>query len=153
MDFFRIDINAFLYEDLSGQNYQNRKQMGKLIHISVYTLDEIAKGIKNAKVLKFIGAAGITGVNTFGISINSDALAPAFQSNSIIIIDQDLKPVDGDYILCRLGDIKEAPVFRQIFLDGNNYYFKPINPSFGEMKHHEQYLILGVVIKSIESYR
>ncbi len=153
LDFFRVDMDTFLYEDMSNPNYQDRKKMGDLVHISVYSLEEIATGRENAKVLKFIGAAGITGKNVFGISINSDALAPAFQSNSIIIIDPNLKPVEGDYVLCCLGSGEEAPVFRQIFIDGNDYYFKPVNPGFGEMKHYEVYKILGVVIKSIESYR
>lgn len=153
LDFFRVDMDAFLYEDMSDPNYQDRKKMGDLVPISVYTLEEIASGRENAKVLKFIGAAGITGENAFGISINSDALAPAFQSNSIIIIDPNLKPVEGDYVLCCLGSGEEAPVFRQIFIDGNAYYFKPVNPGFGEMRHYEFYKILGVVIKSIESYR
>ena len=154
LDFFRIDMDAFLYEDMSSPNYQNRKKMGDLVHISVYSLEDIASGRKNAKVLKFIGAAGITGENVFGISINSDALAPAFQSNSIVIIDPNLKPVEGDFVLCCLGSGEEdAPVFRQIFIDGSDYYFKPVNPGFGEMKHYESYKILGVVIKSTESYR
>ena len=154
LDFFRVDIDEFLYEDMSSQNYQIRKKMGDLVHVSVYSLEEIASGQKNAKVSKFIGASGITGKNVFGISINSDVLAPAFQSNSVVIIDPNLKPVEGDYVLCSLGGGKEdAPVFRQIFIDGNNYYFKPVNPGFGEMKHYESYKILGVVIKSIESYR
>ena len=153
LDFFRVDIDAFLYKDMSSPSYKNRKQLGELVHISVYTLEEIAHGIKSAKVLKFIGAAGITGENVFGISINSYALDPAFQSNSIIIMDPDLKPIEGDYVLCHLGTSYDAPVFRQIFLDGSNYYFKPINPGFGDMKHYEHFNMIGVVIKSIESYR
>lgn len=154
LDFFRITMDEFIYEDLSNTNYQKRKKMGDLVHISIYSLEEIVKGQKNAKVLKFIGAAGITGENVFGILINSDALVPAFQSNSIIIIDPNLKPVEGDYVLCSLGTgEKDIPVFRQIFIDGNDYYFKPVNPGFVDMKHYEDYKILGVVIKSIESYR
>lgn len=154
LDFFRVDMDAFLYEDLSSSEYQNRKKMGDLIHISVYSIEDIASGRKNANVLKFIGAAGITGKDVFGVSINSDALAPAFQSNSIVIIDPNLKPVEGDYVLCSLGSNEEdVPVFRQIFMDGGDFYFKPVNPGFGEMKHYENYKIFGVIIKSIESYR
>lgn len=153
LDFFRVDMDSFLYMDMADSSYQNKKMLGDLVHISVYSLQDIAEGITKAKVIKFIGAAGITGKNVFGISINNDSLAPAFQSNSIVIIDPDLKAVEADYVLCVLDDIGNTPVFRQIFIDGNNYYFKPINPSFGEMKHFINFKILGVVIKSIESYR
>lgn len=153
LEFFRIDIDTFLYEDMSSLHYQNRKKLGELVPIAVYSLEDIASGQKNAKVIKFIGAAGITNENVFGISINTDTLSPAFQNNSIIIIDPNLKPVEGDYVLCCLGSGKESPVFRQIFIDGAEYYFKHVNPGLGEMKHFEIYKILGVVIKSIESYR
>ncbi len=154
LDFFRVDFDSFLYEDMSTQNYQNKKKMGDLVHISVFLLEEILDKKNNAKISHFIGAAGITGKNVYGISINSDALSPAFQANSIIIIDPDLKPVESDYVLCCLGDGEvDVPVFRQLFIDGSSYYFKPINPGFGEMKHYDNYKILGVIIKSIESYR
>lgn len=154
LDFFRVDMDAFLYEDFSSPEYQNRKKMGDLVHISVYSLEDIAYGRKNANVVQFIGAAGITGKDVFGVAINSDALAPVFQSNSIVIIDPNLKPVEGDYVLCNLGcNEEDVPVFRQIFMDGSDFYFKPINPGFGEMKHYESYNLFGVIIKSIESYR
>ncbi|CAM4459777.1 MAG: hypothetical protein LEGION0403_FIIPPAGN_01320 [Legionella sp.] len=81
-------------------------------------------------------------------------MAPAFQNNSIVILDPDLTPVDGDYVLCKFNEEQNTtPVFRQVFIDGNDFYFKPINPGFGDMKHFEEFSILGVVIKSIETYR
>lgn len=154
LDFFRIDINAFLYEDMSDPVWQNRKKMGQLIQVPVYSLEDIGMGRKDVHVLTFISAAGITGPNIFGITINSDTLAPAFQNNAIVILDPDLKPMEADYVLCTLGRANDVtPVFRQLFIDGSDYYFKPINPGFGEMKHYDQYNILGIVIKSIESYR
>lgn len=154
LDFFRVDIDTFLYEDMTSIDYQDRKKIGGLIHISVYTLEDIMLGKNSNKIVNFINPAGITKQNIFGISISNDALAPAFQSNTIAVIDPDLTPVEGDYVLCCLSkEINEPPVFRQIFIDGNDYYFKSINPMFGEMKRYEYYKILGVIIKSIESFR
>lgn len=87
-------------------------------------------------------------------NIKGDSLIPIFSANSIVIIDPDLKPVESDYVLCILGDNgDDSPVFRQIFMDGGNAYFKPINPIFGDMKLYEKYNILGVIFKSIETYR
>lgn len=154
LEFFRVDINTFLYEDMSDPAYQTRKKMGDLVSISVYSLEETGARRPHAKVSTFIAAAGVSGPNVFGVSINSDTLAPAFQNNSIVIIDPDLKPVEADYVLCTLGNSPDAlPVFRQLFIDGHDYYFKPVNPGFGEMKHYDQYTILGVIIKSIETWR
>jgi len=153
LDFFRVDINSFLYEDMSDPTFPGRKKMGELVSIAVYSQEEISKGKHQAKVSSFIAAAGVS-QNAFGVAISSDTLAPAFQNNSIVILDPDLKPLEADFVLCVLGSNPDAsPVFRQLFMDGDDYYFKPVNPGFGEMKHFEQYFILGVIIKSIESWR
>lgn len=154
LDFFRIDMDSFLYKDLSDKQFQDTKKVGELIHLPLFTLQEISLGVEKATVSKIIAAVGITGKNAFAVSINTDILTPAFQSNSIIIIDPDLKPIEADYVLCYLDDLEEGtPVFRQLFIDGKNYYFKSMNTNFSEMKHYEKYKILGVIIKSIESYR
>lgn len=151
LDFFRIDMDALLYKDISHPDYQKKKKTGDLVYIPVVELKH-AKNVKSSKILKFIGAAGITNKNVFGISIETDTLAPAFQNNSIVIIDPELLPKESDYVLCCLGD-DPNPVFRQLFMDGSQHFFKPINPGFGEMKFYETFTILGIVIKSIGSFR
>lgn len=151
LDFFRIDMDTLLYKDISDSDYQEKKKMGDLICIPVVELKN-AKNVKSSNVLKFIGAAGITNKNVFGISITTNILAPAFQNNSIAIIDPDLVPQESDYVLCCL-DEDPNPVFRQIFMDGSLHFFKPINPGFGEIKLYETFTILGIVIKSIGSFR
>ncbi|CAM4376199.1 MAG: putative HTH-type transcriptional regulator [Legionella sp.] len=154
LNFFRVKFDDLLYEDMSSDKYQERRKMGELIHIAVYSLEELSTGSRNTKLHKFVTTTGITNPNSFGVAINSEVLAPAFQNNSIVILDPDLNPMDGDYVLCKLNDEPNTPpVFRQIFIDGNDLYFKPINPGFGDMKHFDEYFILGVVIKSIETYR
>lgn len=153
VEFFRVNIDSFLYEDMSNPNFQNKKKMGNLIHIPVYTLEDISPILGEAKILKFIGAAGITGKNVFGVTINSDSLAPAFQNNSILLVDPDLNPIEGDYVFCYLGNTYEIPLVRQVFIDGNDYYFKSINPGFTDLKSYQDYRIIGVIIKSIESFR
>lgn len=153
LDFFRIDMDTLLYKDISCPEYQSRKKSGNLVHVPVSTIEDIRIGLtSNSKISKFVGSAGITSENVFGIEIGTDALAPAFQNKSIVIIDPDISPKEGDYVLCCLDNDK-TPVFRQIFIDGSNHYFKPINPGFGEMRHVKNFEIKGVVIKSIESFR
>ena len=152
LDFFRIDMDTLLYADMANPEYQAKKNSGKFVHIPVVSMEEANSPHRNTKVIKFVGAAGVNGKNVFGINIATESLAPAFQNNSIVIIDPDLKPKESDYILCCLGDNTKA-VFRQFFSDGDDYFFKPINPGFGEMKLCEKFTIIGVVIKSIESYR
>lgn len=151
LDFFRVDMDTLLYEDVSHPEYQVKKQTGDLVYIPVVEIANV-KNIKSSKIIKFIGAAGITSKHVFGVSIITNTLAPAFQNNSTVIIDPVLSPKESDYVLCCL-DEDPTPVFRQVFMDGSQFFFKPINPSFGEMKLHKTFSIIGVVIKSIGSYR
>lgn len=153
LDFFRVDMKAFLYEDLSGPSYQNKKQLGNVIPIPIYLLEEIGKkSIQSSKVVKVIGASGINNANCFGISLNTDTLLPVFQKKSILIIDPDVETNEGDYVLCLL-DQNEIPVFRKVLFDGKAVFFQPLNPSFGGLSQHDKYTILGVIIKSIETFR
>ena len=151
LDFFRIDMDTLLYKDISNPEYQAKKKTGDLVYITVVQLKN-AQNVKSSKIIKFIGAAGITNKHVFGVSITTNTLAPAFQNNSIVVIDPDLAPKESDYLLCCLGDDLN-PVFRQIFMDGSQYFFKPINPGFGEMRFYETFTIIGIAIKSIGSYR
>lgn len=152
LEFFRIDAHSFLYENISDPEYQKKQRLGNLVPVPIYSLEDISNENSKPKVTQFIGAAGITSDKIFGICINSEALLPAFQSNSIVLIDPDLEPREGDYVLCCLGN-ENMPIFRQIFMDGKEIFFKPINPGFGGMKSYDEYKILGIVIKSIGSYR
>ncbi len=150
LDFFRIDMDTLLYKDMSHPDYLCKKSIMGLICIPVVELKH-AKNVKSAKILKFISSVGITNKNVFGIPITANILAPAFQNNSIAIIDPDLTPKEGDYVLCCL-DEDPNPVFRQIFMDENLYFFKNVNFG-GEIKFYETFTILGVVIKSISSFQ
>lgn len=149
LDFFRIDMDTLLYKDMSHPDYLGKKSIMDLIYIPVVELKH-AKNVKSAKILKFISSVGITNKNVFGIPVTANILAPAFQNNSIAIIDPDLTPKEGDYVLCCL-DEDPNPVFRQIFMDESLHFFKNVN-SGGEIKIYEAFTILGVVIKSISVF-
>lgn len=151
LDFFRVDIDDLLYKDISHPEYQIKRQTGDLVYIPVIEMANV-KDVKSSKIITFIGAAGITNKQVFGVPIMTNTLAPAFQNNSIVIIDPVLSPKESDYVLCCL-DEDPIPVFRQVFMDGSQYFFKPINPGFGEIKFHQRFDVIGVVIKSIGSYR
>lgn len=151
-DFFRVDIDDLLYEDLSGEQYQNKQKVGNVRYISVINLDDIREWPLNFDKNVVIGTVGSLNEGSFGISVDSDSLMPVFYKNSILIVDSGVKPKDGDYVFC-LIEKNSIPVLRQIFIDGNNHFIKPINPNYGGMISAKKLNIVGVVIKSIENYR
>ena len=150
LEFFRIDLDSLLYEDITSKEYQNKKRSGLLTHIPVIALEDVDK--KDPIINQFVGSAGITNPDVFGVQIKSQALNPIFPNNCIVIIDPHTPPQEGDYVLCQLNQDKEW-VFRQLFKDGNQCFFKPLNPDFGQMQSYKTFEILGVIIKSIDNFR
>lgn len=146
--FFRVDMDALLFKDLSDRSNQINRSLGELVHIPVIAMEELDKWPCKSIIERFVGAAGIPNDNVFGVMVDSNALAPIFQSKSILIIDPDIPPKEGDYVICYLDGDKKAK-FRQVFTDGNSWFFKPLNPKFGEIKQHADFKITGTIIKSL----
>ena len=151
-DFFRIEIDDLLYQDLSCEQYQNKQKVGNVRYISVINLDEIREWPLHFDTKVIIGTVGDLNEGSFGISVDSDSLMPVFFKNSILIVDPGVKPKDSDYVFCMIKK-NSVPVLRQIFIDGSNYFVKPINPNYGGMTSTKKIDVIGVVIKSIENYR
>lgn len=151
-EFFRIELNDLLYEDITSDEYDKTKMAGNIQYIPVINLNEIKKWPIDSNKKIYIGENGNLSKDSFGILISSDSFIPVFYQNTILIVDPKVIVKDSDYVLCQLGT-DTIPVIRQLFIDGNSYFFKPINPNYGEMSCFKKYKILGIVIKSIENYR
>ena len=151
-DFFRIPLNELLYEDLASDAYQNKQNIGKIHYLPIINLDDIKKWpfVLNSKT--YLGTVGNLNKNSFGIKLNTSSMAPIFYKNSVLVVDREIKPMDNDYVFCLIADDK-IPVLRQVFIDGDNYFFKPINPNYGEMLNAKKFKIIGIIVKSIENHR
>lgn len=150
VEFFRLDLHSLLYENLQSSDYKSKMSSGRLCHIPVRDLDTPWKS--KSKVERFISGNGLNPDSSIAIEINNTSLSPVFQKNTTVVIDSSVKPKESDFVLCQLDNAKQ-PVFRQYFSDLDVIYFKPLNPDFGDMKAHEHFKILGVVVKSIEDFR
>lgn len=150
-EFFRYDIDTLLYEEISNSEFQIKLSSGKLRYIPILSLIDSLQFPVKSKLTKFVGAAGINHDAVFGVEVIGKSMSPAFREGAIAVIDTILKPKEGDYVLCQLTD--NEPLFRQIFMEGRKHFFRPINPSFGDIEFHDKFKIIGVVIKSIFEFR
>lgn len=151
-EYFKIELNDFLYVDISSEVYQKKKAVENVQYIPVTNLADIKKWpIQHDKKI-YVGTNGDLSKASFGILINTNSMAPIFYANTVLVVDPNVTEKDNDYIFCQLKN-DSTPVLRQLFIDGNNYFFKPINPGYGEMIHITKFTILGVIMKSIEHYR
>lgn len=151
-EFFKIELNDLLYEDITSNEYQMKTTVGKVQYIPVVHLADVKAWptVFNAKI--YIGTNGSLSTNSFGIAFDTNSMSPVFYENTIVVVDPDVSEKDSDYVFCQLG-ADAMPVIRQLFIDGKSYFFKPINPNYGEMSCVKKFKIIGIIVKSIESYR
>lgn len=86
--------------------------------------------------------------NTFVLRVEGDSMVPDFPPGTNLLVDADLEPVDGDYVIASTG----ALTFRQLMRDSGEFRLKPLNTRFptvalGEAK------VTGVVREASRVYR
>ena len=151
-DFFRVELHEFLYQDLSSEEYQSKQGLGPVKHVPVIHMGELKTWPLQFDRKLFAFASGNLHEGAFGIKIDATSLEPVFLKNSILIVDPQLSAKDSDYVLVTVDD-DTTPVIRQVFIDGKNHFFKPLNPNYGDMTCAKKFKILGIVVKSIENFR
>jgi SOS-response transcriptional repressor LexA len=86
---------------------------------------------KNAK--KFVAITGNISDDCFAVLMYDHSMEPAFPKGTILIFDPQKKSSDRSYVLVKL-DNKETPIFRQLLVDIDHQYLKPLNPDLNAYK-------------------
>lgn len=84
----------------------------------------------NSEKIPFLGKISDKG---FATIMPDFSMEPVFPRNSILIFDADKIPKDRSYVLVQLHDTK-LPVFRQLLVDLDHKYLKPLNPDLNAFK-------------------
>lgn len=85
---------------------------------------------------------------TFALVIPTDSFGIAFRKGSLIIVDPDASPQDGDLILLKMATEHDI-LLRQILKDGKDTYIRSVNPEMKSVKMLiEEYRIFGVIIET-----
>jgi transcriptional regulator with XRE-family HTH domain len=79
------------------------------------------------------------------------SMEPSFQKDTILVIQPDLKPKDGDLLIVHYPDIQEAAL-RRLLLDGPVKLLLSVSAKDHCDRLVEGIFILGVVVQSIYSY-
>ncbi len=65
--------------------------------------------------------------NLYALKMHDDSMDPLFSKNTILIIDASKQSKDRSYMIIKHKDQKKA-VFRQVLIDDDFQYLKPLNP-------------------------
>lgn len=83
--------------------------------------------VARSKAKKQLAITGNISDECFAILMNDHAMEPLFTKGTILIFDPNKKYVDRSYVLVKLAN-KDQFIFRQLLVDVDQSYLKPLNP-------------------------
>lgn len=87
---------------------------------------------------------------TFALRVSGDSMEPEFKEGMILVIEPELDPLPGDYVVAKNGD--GATTFKQLVKDGEDWYLKPVNPRY-PIKPLGDSVVIGVLRAVEKRYR
>lgn len=132
-----------------------KKSFTKRRRVPLLSWSEV--GVKAAKgSVKLIYSSELVSKRGFAMTIKGDSMEPAFTFGEIIIVDPDILPETGKYVVVKMAaggtEFREEAVLKQFFQDGDRIFLKALNPIYGTVEvTHEEFEILGSVISKQNS--
>ena len=149
--FFDVTIDEMINSDCSSLR-KSKTQLTNLIYLPFVSLANTDNWPKLDSTDKQIATENNVGAHCYAIELDNEVLTPKYDKGTIFIIDPLAGANDSDIVIVKLAH-QHSPLFRQIFIDGDNQYFSAINPKFGGMQEFNEYKINGVVVRAIRNLR
>jgi DNA polymerase V len=94
--------------------------------------------------------SGCSALEPYALRVLGDSMEPEFADGCIIIVDPGGAPRDRSYVVVEFaGDV----FFRQLLLEGERRYLKPLNPKYGSFELTPPYTIKGSVVQRVGKRR
>ncbi|MCL2310785.1 MAG: XRE family transcriptional regulator [Proteobacteria bacterium] len=91
--------------------------------------------------------------STFALRVKGDSMEPDFPEGVIIVVEKELEPHPGDYVIVRSGATERTEAtFKQLVRDGDDLYLKPLNDRY-PIKPLGTAQIVGVVREMVKKFR
>jgi phage repressor protein C with HTH and peptisase S24 domain len=88
--------------------------------------------------------AGCGALEPYALRVVGDSMAPEFADGCVVIVDPGHQPRDGSYLIVEYaGDV----FFRQLVVDGERRFLRPLNPAYGSFELLPPYRVLGGVVQ------
>ena len=85
--------------------------------------------------------------HAYALVVRDTTMEPRFPEGTILVIDPSLEPRDRDYGIVYVEGNK-LPTFKQILIDGDATYLKPLNPDFKTVLLDKKHKFLGVMVQA-----
>lgn len=81
--------------------------------------------------------------HTYALLVEGDSMEPMFPNGATIIVEPEEDAHHGSYVIVRQNGGEAT--FKQLIIDGGQYYLKPLNPRYPIMQMRDDATICGVV--------
>ena len=92
--------------------------------------------------------------HTYALKVHGDSMVSAvgdsFPEGSIIVIEPEMKPIPGDYVIAL--NVENETTFKQLIKDGGEFFLKPLNTRY-PIKPLGKAKIIGVVREFTKQFR
>ena len=150
-NFFEITLNQLMGIDPSNldpliDKYAPKNSLWRNVPIiSWERAAEWSANISTANISETISTDILLGNNPYALII-SESNWEGFFPNSVIIIDSSILPDHGDYAVILKKGQKRASL-KQILIDDDKTYLRPVNKDYQTQILDESYELLGVVVQ------
>lgn len=107
----------------------------------------IDSGKQHPKIDTHIFGDAKWGSNSYALKLRSDDFLPLFPEGTLLIFDPDLQLRHKDFALIHMLE-KKIPTIRQVLIDDDEFYLKPINPDFKTIPLSAKHKILSVMVQA-----
>jgi phage repressor protein C with HTH and peptisase S24 domain len=93
-----------------------------------------------------VSQSGCSELEPYALRVLGDSMEPEFPDGCVIVVDPGHAPRDGSYVVVEYaGDV----FFRQLVVDGERRFLKPLNPKYGAFELVPPYTIRGGVVQQV----
>lgn len=138
--------------------YQTAQKVPLIDFVQAGALREVADPYEVGGGMAEVFVNGNWSNRSFALKIKGDSMSPDFKEGDIIIVDPDLDPRPGDFVIAKNGS-NEATFkkYRPRGLGANQtmvFELSPINPDYPSMRSDvEEIFIVGVMVEHHKKFR
>jgi SOS-response transcriptional repressor LexA len=149
-DFFAITVNQL-------KGLEPIASIDHAIKVPLLTWDQAINksfdkiDVNNSEQILTDAKVGLAG---YALKVKDASMEPVFPKGTLLIADPKKQPKDRSYVIAKLINFPE-PIFRQLLIDAQEHYLKPLSPDFERYKMtrlENNDKILSVVVQAKRDY-
>lgn len=158
-DWLRTGRGAKLHAGRTEVIAETTKQYGleRIAIVPVLTWVQAGALHSTEDLYPYAGAAeeylsvSVRGEHCFSLKVRGDSMLPDFREGDMIVIDPDLQPRSGDYVVVVIDGTGEA-TFKRYMKKKDGEVLMPLNPDYTPIVLLPEHRIVGKVVRLVRNY-